>query len=109
MLVSRSIEMARKRGQQARCWAREDDEKERGTWKAPPPPPASNQVASKPPSAALIGLSLLGNLDGIYKHAAFPKIQLHTLTTGSRQRPGGMLLFGYTFAGKWFESNLERD
>ncbi|KAJ7808257.1 hypothetical protein B0H14DRAFT_3762510 [Mycena olivaceomarginata] len=100
MLVSRSIEMARKRGQQARCWAREDDEKERGTWKAPPPPPASKQVASKPPSAALIGLSLLGNLDGIYKHGAFPKIQLHTLTTGSRQRPGGMLLFGYTFAGK---------
>ncbi|KAF8216074.1 hypothetical protein K438DRAFT_1901776 [Mycena galopus ATCC 62051] len=100
MLVSRSLEMARKRGQQARSWAREDDEKERGTWKAPPAPPASKPVASKPPSAALIGLSLLGNLDGIYRHAAFPKIQLHTLTTGSRQRAGGMLLFGYTFAGK---------
>jgi len=100
MLVSRSAEMARERGERARCWAREDDEKERGTWKAPPPPPASNHVASKPPSAALIGLSLLGNLDGIYKHSTFPKVQLHTLTTGSRQRAGGMLLFGYTFAGK---------
>ncbi|KAJ6519969.1 hypothetical protein C8R45DRAFT_42657 [Mycena sanguinolenta] len=98
MLGSRSLEMARKRGQQSRRWAREDDDKERGTWKAPPP--ASKQIPSKPPSSALIGLSLLGNLDGIYKHAAFPKIQLSDLTTGSRQRSSGMLLFGYTFAGK---------
>ncbi|KAK0481727.1 hypothetical protein IW261DRAFT_1550776 [Armillaria novae-zelandiae] len=29
-----------------------------------------------------------------------PKPALHTLTTGSRQRAGGMLLFGYTFVGK---------
>jgi len=47
-----------------------------------------------------MGLSLLGNLDGIYEHTRFPSIRLHTLTTGSRQRAGGMLLFGYTFAGK---------
>ena len=47
-----------------------------------------------------MGLSLLGNLDGIYKHANFPSIRMHTLTTGSRQRNGAMLLFGYTFAGK---------
>ncbi|KAJ6575267.1 hypothetical protein B0H19DRAFT_1344161 [Mycena capillaripes] len=100
MLVSRSLEMARERGQRARGWAREDDEKARGTWKAPPPRATSNSTASKPPSAALIGLSLLGNLDGMYKHSTFPKIQLHTLTTGSRQRAGGMLLFGYTFAGE---------
>ncbi|KAJ7110066.1 hypothetical protein C8R44DRAFT_634837 [Mycena epipterygia] len=95
MLVSRSYEMALERGERARCWALEDDEKERGTWKAPPvgPSPAAN----KPPSAALIGLSLLGNLDGTYKHSTFPKVQLHTLTTGSRQRASGMLLFGYTF------------
>jgi len=99
MIVSRSMEMARERGQRAREWAREDDEKERGTWKAPPPPPPTVQ-ANKPPSTALIGLSLLGNLDGIYKHSSFPKVQMHTLTTGSRQRSGGMLLFGYTFAGK---------
>ncbi|KAJ7170025.1 hypothetical protein C8R46DRAFT_1217636 [Mycena filopes] len=97
MLVSRSYEMARERGQRARMWAREDDEKERGIWKAPPP---AAPVATKPPSLALIGLSLLGNLDGIYKHKEFSKLQLHTLTTGSRQRAGGMLLFGYTFAGK---------
>ncbi|KAJ7492479.1 hypothetical protein FB451DRAFT_1336381 [Mycena latifolia] len=99
MLVSRSRLMANERGQRARCWAREDDEKERGEWKAPPPPPptAPGLVAKKPPSAALIGLSLLGNLDGVYKHSTFQKVQMHTLTTGSRQRQSGMLLFGYTF------------
>ncbi|KAJ7446506.1 hypothetical protein B0H11DRAFT_2085053 [Mycena galericulata] len=100
MLVSRSYEMANERGQRARCWAREDDEKAQGTRKAPPPPVPSGGAAKKPPSAALIGLSLLGNLDGIYKHPTFPNVQLHTLTTGSRQRTGGMLLFGYTFVGK---------
>jgi len=47
-----------------------------------------------------MGLSLLGNLDGMYKHSMFPDIKLHTLTTGSRQRSGGMLLFGYTFVQK---------
>ncbi|KAF5384779.1 hypothetical protein D9615_001268 [Tricholomella constricta] len=96
MIVSRSREMARERGIRAQAWAKEDDQKERGIWKAPPPAPKK----SGPPSSALIGLSLLGNLDGIYKHAAFPDIKLETLTTGSRQREGGMLLFGYTFVGK---------
>jgi len=96
MTVSRSREMARKRGQQARAWAKEDDERERGVWKAPPPVPKG----AGPPSNALIGLSLLGNLDGIYKHSTFQDIKLETLTTGSRQRAGGMLLFGYTFVGK---------
>ncbi|KAI0275009.1 hypothetical protein BC834DRAFT_965456 [Gloeopeniophorella convolvens] len=78
----------------------EDDEKEAGTWI--PPPSNSDAKAAPPqaPSAALLGLSLLGNLDGMYKHASFPDIKLHTLTTGSRQRHGGMLLFSYTFAGK---------
>lgn len=51
-----------------------------------------------------MGLSLLGNLDGMYKHATFPEIKLHTLTTGSRQRSGGMLLFGYTFVDKLWVS-----
>ena len=106
MIVSRTHEMARERGERARGWAKEDDERANGTWV----PPAKN-VESEPKepvlpprakvsSTALMGLSLLGNLDGIYKHANFPSIKLHTLTTGSRQRHGAMLLFGYTFAGK---------
>ena len=47
---------------------------------------------------ALMGVSMLGNLDGMYKHAAYPDIKLTSLTTGSRQRPGGLLLFAYNFA-----------
>lgn len=99
MIVSRSLLMAEERGERARLWAKEDDEKERGIF-VPPPPPETTDTAPRTPSAALIGLSLLGNLDGIYKHGTFPSVKLHTLTTGSRQRSGGMLLFGYTFAGK---------
>jgi len=112
MVVSRSREMAQVRGERARAWAKEDDDKERGVWKAPPP---TSKPSARQPSTALLGLSLLGNLDGIYKHSTFPNISLHTLTTGSRQRPGGMLLFGYTFAGKlWVslgydENGFEKD
>ncbi|TFK90810.1 hypothetical protein K466DRAFT_484133 [Polyporus arcularius HHB13444] len=110
LVASRTQEMAKERGERARAWAKEDDERENGTYVPPAPAaaPASDGVAKEPvlparakaPSAALIGLSLLGNLDGIYKHATFPAVKLHTLTTGSRQRNGAMLLFGYTFAGK---------
>lgn len=102
--VSRCMEMAKERGKRARIWAKEDDDKAMGIWTKPQAtvPPASSKP--KVPSNALIGLSLLGNLDGMYKHSAFPEIQLHTLTTGSRQRSGGMLLFGYTFVGKLWVS-----
>lgn len=106
LIVSRTQEMARERGERARGWAKEDDEKEMGTW-VPPAKKAESQPQESvlPPraqvtSTALMGLSLLGNLDGIYKHANFSSVKLHTLTTGSRQRHGAMLLFGYTFAGK---------
>jgi len=103
-VVSRSHTMSSVRGERAIQWAKEDDEKALGTWK-----PKERQVPTtvdesppKAPSEAFLGLSLLGNLDGIYKHAAYAPagICLHTLTTGSRQRAGAMLLFGYTFAGK---------
>ncbi|GAA6061049.1 hypothetical protein JCM10212_004623 [Sporobolomyces blumeae] len=61
-------------------------------------------VSDKVPNVSLMGLSMLGNLDAMYKHASYGGIQLHTLTTGSRQRPGAVLLFAYTFAGKLFVS-----
>ena len=102
MAVYRTHEMAQKRGAQARAWGKEDDQKANGTWVPTPPqtPTATLALAPKAPSNALIGLSLLGNLDGIYKHQDFDSIKMHTLTTGSRQRNGAMLLFGYTFVGK---------
>ncbi len=57
----------------------------------PAQPPAVSQTA-------LMGVSMLGNLDGMYKHKDFPSLLLQSLTTGSRQRQGGLLLFAYTFA-----------
>ncbi|KAJ3721745.1 hypothetical protein C8R42DRAFT_580772 [Lentinula raphanica] len=99
MVISRSREMAKERGDRAIRWAIEDDGKMNAKSCVSSPPLAAT-IIEKPPSTALIGLSLLGNLDGIYKHAAFSQIKLHSLTTGSRQRAGAMLLFGYTFVGK---------
>ncbi|WWC92334.1 uncharacterized protein L201_007288 [Kwoniella dendrophila CBS 6074] len=62
--------------------------------------PKERQVSQR----ALMGLSMLGNLDGMYKHSEFPSIELNSLTTGSRQRNGGLLLFAYTFGGKLWVS-----
>lgn len=108
MVVSRAHEMSKERGIRARAWGKEDDEKANGTWVAPPRSPP--EASSKPPNNALIGLSLLGNLDGIYKHQDFKSIKMHTLTTGSRQRNGGMLLFVYTFVGKlWLSLGYDEE
>ncbi|KAJ3785522.1 hypothetical protein GGU10DRAFT_312740 [Lentinula aff. detonsa] len=69
------------------------------------------------PSAALFGLSLIGNLDNIYtqstsysrekSHSTISSapnriqiITIHTVTTASRQKPGGLLLLEHTFAKK---------
>ena len=40
----------------------------------------------------------------MYTHSAYSPLTLHTLTTGSRQRAGALLLFGYTFAGRLWVS-----
>ena len=104
MAISRCRQMARERGARARVWAREDDDKLTGSFKKPIVASPDKQGKEKVPSSALMGLSLLGNLDATYKHTTFPEIELHTLTTGSRQRSGGMLLFGYTFVEKLWVS-----
>ncbi|KZP25385.1 hypothetical protein FIBSPDRAFT_820874 [Athelia psychrophila] len=114
LLISRTRRTATERAQRSRAWAKEDDDKERGIF-VPPPSATGGQPNARAPSTALMGLSLLGNLDSTYKHATFSDIKLHTLTTGSRQRPGSLLLFGYTFAGKlWIslgydENGLDKD
>ncbi|KAF8167602.1 hypothetical protein B0H34DRAFT_645497 [Crassisporium funariophilum] len=107
MVISRCREMARERGARARTWAKEDDDALAGIPKKPVAAPVEllkTVAKSQAPSKALMGLSLLGNLDGIYKHSTFPDIQLLSLNTGSRQRAGGMLLFGYTFVEKLWVS-----
>ena len=120
MAVYRIHEMAKKRGAQARAWGKEDDQKANGTWVETPPVTPQEEAPPTPllpkaPSNTLIGLSLLGNLDGIYKHQDFKSIKMHTMTNGTRQRNGGILLIGYTFVGKlWLslgydEEGLEKE
>lgn len=115
LVVSRSRRTGNQRAKAAQTWGKEDDEKARGVFKAPPPQIHVKPGPPKTPSAALVGLSLMGNLDGIYRHANFPAITLHTQTGGTRQRHGGMLIFSYTFAGKlWItfqydENGFERE
>ncbi|GLB39880.1 hypothetical protein LshimejAT787_0703900 [Lyophyllum shimeji] len=59
------------------------------------------QVRRDPaPSAALLGLSLIGNLDATYDRAAYPGFTLHGVTTASRQKAGGALLLVHTFGGR---------
>ncbi|KAK7056678.1 hypothetical protein VNI00_002395 [Paramarasmius palmivorus] len=56
-----------------------------------------------PPSACLLGLSLIGNLDVTYKRSELGSMELHNVTTASRQKAGGMLLLEHTFGKKlWF-------
>lgn len=90
-LVSRAIEMARIRADRAR-----------GLSSPPKQAPELNVTPSLPPapSQALLGLSLIGNLDSVYVRSSYPSIQLHTVTTASRQKAAGLLLLEHTFGGK---------
>jgi hypothetical protein len=113
MAVSRCRQMGRERRAQARVWAREDDDKLAGSFKKPIVLASSSPgklEKEKVPSNALMGLSLLGDLDATYKHTTFPEIKLDTITSGTRQRSGGMLLFGYTFVGKlWVNFGYDKN
>jgi len=97
-VVPRAHLMSKERRVRAIQWAKIDD----GLEQPPKLAPLDSNKPPPPPSQALMGVSLLGNLDGIYKHTIYEEagIRLQALTTGSRQRPGAMLLFVYTFVGK---------
>ncbi|KAG8948407.1 hypothetical protein FRC04_009777 [Tulasnella sp. 424] len=102
MLATRAREMARQRSETAKAFAVEDDAKEFGLPMPPRTPSSSPTLAEKftPPSAALLGLSHFGDLDGIYTEKDYPSVQLHSMTGGTRIRPGGLLLFAGTFTRK---------
>lgn len=59
-------------------------------------------IAPSAPSIALIGLSLLGNLDDIYQASDYPSITLTYNVGHTRKGPGGMLMFTHTFRGKFY-------
>jgi hypothetical protein len=99
-LVSRALQMAATRTSRARG--------------LPQPPSPVEALAPPAPSAALLGLSLIGNLDRTYIRASYPpSVQLHTVATASRLKPGGMLLLEHTFGSKlwlhlcWDEMGFE--
>lgn len=53
----------------------------------------------KAPSLALLGLSLIGDLDRIYERSAYGPITLHNLIPSYRKNKGGMLVACRTLAG----------
>jgi hypothetical protein len=98
-LISRALQMASTRASRARGL---------------PPPPPIEAIAPPAPSAALLGLSLIGNLDRTYTRASYsPSVRLHSVTTASRLKPGGMLLLEHTFGDRlwlhlcWDEMGFE--
>ncbi|KAG6901738.1 hypothetical protein C0995_008392 [Termitomyces sp. Mi166 len=63
-----------------------------------------NLLPGPAPSAALLGLSLIGNLDATYDRRAYPGFFLKDVTTASRQKAGGILLLVHTFGGRlWLQ------
>ncbi|KAG6832588.1 hypothetical protein H0H93_013500 [Arthromyces matolae] len=63
-----------------------------------------NLLPGPAPSIALLGLSLIGNLDAIYDRRSYPNFLLKDVTTASRQKAGGILLLVHTFGGKlWLQ------
>ncbi|KZO99634.1 hypothetical protein CALVIDRAFT_354359 [Calocera viscosa TUFC12733] len=52
------------------------------------------------PSKALMGISLMGNLDKVYLADQYPDIKLLDVATASRQKAGGILFLAHTFAGR---------
>lgn len=86
-LVPRALQMASARNARARG--------------IPQALPSVEAIAPPAPSTALLGLSMVGRLDDIYKRNEYPdSVQLHSVTTASRLKPGGMLLLEHTFGNK---------
>ncbi|KAJ6572044.1 hypothetical protein B0H19DRAFT_675942 [Mycena capillaripes] len=65
-------------------------------------PPDSPELPGRPAaSAALLGISLIGDLDRTYVRASYgPGVHLVSVATASRLKPGGLLLLGHSFGGR---------
>ncbi|KAF8308216.1 hypothetical protein DL93DRAFT_2087233 [Clavulina sp. PMI_390] len=126
--LERGVEHGKERCGRAKAFA-VDDDKRMGIAPAnpisakPPAPapipapaaPATNPPSPPPPSMALVGFSLLGNLDPIYDAARnFPALELVAATNGTRKGPGALLIFSHTCAGRllvhvgWDEAGFEK-
>ncbi|KAF9074229.1 hypothetical protein BDP27DRAFT_1288213 [Rhodocollybia butyracea] len=137
-LKARALESARTRAKRVRgmtksATEKETEKKSEASQSALPQPTSINdvQLASASgiklppaPSAALFGVSLIGNLDNVYTQSSYSRppsysasptdtrpvssqesissqiITIHNVATASRQKPGGFLLLGHTFNKK---------
>ncbi|KAF7348532.1 hypothetical protein MVEN_01370700 [Mycena venus] len=63
---------------------------------------AAARARRTPPSpAALLGISLIGDLDRTYVRSSYgPGVHLLSVMTASRLKPGGLLLLGHSFGGR---------
>ncbi|KZT30819.1 hypothetical protein NEOLEDRAFT_1174188 [Neolentinus lepideus HHB14362 ss-1] len=115
MLPFRSREMAHKRAEQARAWAVIDDTNAGSAPKLKEQPTAPADIFPKVPSATLLGISLLGNVNSLSDIAKAPLFEVKGMTPGVRQRAGGMLMFSFTFMQKlwivvnWDELGYDRE
>lgn len=105
-LIGKSLTEMQERLERAVEWAIIDDvasslsiSKQRSV--KPTPTTTTQVLKAKVSDAPLLGISILGNLDMIYSHEVYvPFISLESITTGSRQRRGGVLLFAFIFKGR---------
>ncbi|KIJ46118.1 hypothetical protein M422DRAFT_29494 [Sphaerobolus stellatus SS14] len=71
-------------------------------------PEHSRSFSEPTPSKALLGVSLIGNLDNTYVRSEYSAassaqgyaVTLHSVTTASKLKPGGLLLLAHTFGGR---------
>lgn len=121
MFLSRTKFMIEDRGNRARRFAEMDDQLA-GVIPSPskidpkpisqptsiPQPLAAKAPSPMPPALALIGLSLPGPLDQVYKHSLYPTIDVQNIYPSNRKAPGQILLFAHTFKGRfWFTIGWE--
>ncbi|KAF8327291.1 uncharacterized protein EI90DRAFT_1840322 [Cantharellus anzutake] len=112
--ASRNRIMGQERAVRAKAWAVVDDRSREDKRRAvaglsplpplkPPPTfgPASTPSATpKPPSTALVGISIWPSINSIYDPSNFPFINNLQLVPQTRKNTGGILLMGFALRGK---------
>ena len=104
-ILARNVLLAKERYERSKAFARLDDERLLGRkpQRTPPqllPTSQSANITPSAPSVALVGFSLLGNLDPLYPPSAHPSIKLISTHCATRKGPGGLLMYSQTLVGQ---------
>ncbi|KAJ7691582.1 hypothetical protein B0H17DRAFT_1285858 [Mycena rosella] len=95
------------RGERAKAFARQDDEADGTMPRRPVPAPVSARAPTAPtaappaPSAALLGISHVGDITPFYHTARYPMVELLDCIGVGRKAHGGLLLSTRTFLGRF--------